>query len=988
MTSPSTACLDDQDVAEILEGDAAPEILAAAEDHAAACESCRRVLAAAAKVRAGEARAHAADPTEPRFEEATADGAHADVPFPEHLGDAIGRYRIEEVVGRGGMGVVYAAKDDTLQRTVALKLLNRSVIREDSRSRLLREARAMASVDHPNVLSVHDVGLHDGLVYIVMDLVDGGDLRQWLRERVHPWRDIVATFIAAGRGLAAIHEVGLVHRDFKPANVLVGRGGRVQITDFGLVGGAGSSEPRPDSSTLRGILGDDRTETGLVLGTPRYMSPEQIRGDAVDAFSDQFSFCVALWESVTGHHPFGGGATVDRIAQMKHGPLADARGPSELLSVLRRGLAPTPADRFASMDPLLEALARAAERRHRRRRVTVASVLLVGAVGLGVELGGSGHSDPCPDTASDDFVRIWDEPTRKALRAASEGDAQWSRFAELVDDYTTRWSEERRDACVDTRVRGEVSEEMLDRRMACLHRARTGLAATTEVMMSSKDETRPDLVELALRLPDPQRCSDLGALATMAPRPSDPELVAAIDGLDAENITAATLAFAGRADEAEQRVDAALPKAREIGWAPLTAALLDRRALLTAREDPAAAVPTWREAYVLAVPAGHLTAFEVGLDGARLLADADRLEEAEFILEIAAGLADELGGEPRPGELASLRALHARLRGDFVAAVRHTRDEVDRRTTTGDRPGQARALSNLTGLLAASGRTEEALEIGARALRVSSDAYGTTHPQTTSALHNLAYIQFVLGRYAESRAMAEDCLARLASLDVPRQRARTLGLLADLAQAEGDYDGALGFLRDALELATTSRAPFGQVGYVRSKIGEVLLDAGRNEDAITELELATKGLRDEGLEAVTLADSYAKLSAAYDAIGNDGAQIEAAERAYEIGRDLPDHHGTLAMQAYAAALAEKGRRSEALGILDRTVSLVAPLEEASPRFQADILLDRAGLRAREGQLASAREDVERARSLLDAAGDRDNEQWTRAEAWLRDHPSN
>ena len=990
MTHPTpSSCLGDGHIADLLDGRAPNDALARAEVHAAGCESCRRVLVAAAKVRHGERRDEAAERTQPnRVVATTGDDAFGDV-LHERLGDIIGRYRIESVVGQGGMGIVYAARDDTLRRTVALKVLARDALGEDGPARLLREARAMASIDHPNVLSVHDVGLHDGLVYIVMDLVEGGDLRRWLREGEHLWRDIVAVFVAAGRGLSAIHRTGLVHRDFKPANVLVGPDRRVQITDFGLVGSAASTQTRPDTSLLRGVLGDDRTETGRIVGTPRYMSPEQISGAPVDALSDQFSFCVSLWEAVTHSHPFGNGTLVDRFTRMKQGIAPEAEGPPELLAVLRRGLAADPTERFASMDDLVSALERAGERKQRRRRATAASLVVMGALGVGVQLGGSTRDNPCPDPPEDELAGIWDDATRAAIvdrLAGPRDDVEWERFVGLVDGYTTRWSEARREACLDTRVRGHVSEEMLDRRTACLNRARAGLGAAVDVLRSSDGGQRPELIGLALQLPDLGRCSDLAALGSVDPRPGDPQIAAAIDALDADNVAAATLAFAGRVEEAERRVEQALPRARELGWAPLTAGLLDRRALLTALRDPKAGVAVWREAYVLAATAGDLVAFEVGVDGAQLLIDAERLDEAAFMIDVAAAHADSLGGEPRPGELSSIRALLAIRRGDFAAGIEHTRNEVDTRSMAEDRAGQARALSNLTGLLAGSGRAAEALEVGARALEVSTAVYGASHPQTIRTLHNHAYVLYALGRYDDAKPIAEDCLARLVTVELPRERARTLGLLGDLALAQGDLAEALGHFDMALELAVETRAPFGQVAYLRSKKGSVLLEAKRYADAIVELNLAAEEVGDSGGEAVIVADTYAKLAFALRGHGDRAAQREAARTAYEVGRELPDHHGGLALHAYAVTLADEDRLDDALTVFDEAVSGLALLQDAAPRFQASILLDRAEVLDRLGRTDRAGEDVDHARELLDTAGDRDNDEWARVQAWPGEQP--
>ncbi|MBL8743732.1 MAG: serine/threonine protein kinase, partial [Myxococcales bacterium] len=227
---------------------------------------------------------------------------HTTAPSPA-VGQTIGRYRVIGRLGEGGMGAVLAAHDPELDRTVALKILHESAgdERGELRDRLAREARAMAKLAHPNVVAVYDVGADpaSGQLFVTMELVDGTTLRDWLRTP-RSSRAILDVFMAAGTGLAAAHAAGLVHRDFKPENVLVGRDGRVRVGDFGLARpprGAAASDA-PLSPTL--------TRTGAIIGTPAYMAPEQFLGEAADARSDQFAFAVALFEALRGERPFAG----------------------------------------------------------------------------------------------------------------------------------------------------------------------------------------------------------------------------------------------------------------------------------------------------------------------------------------------------------------------------------------------------------------------------------------------------------------------------------------------------------------------------------------------------------------------------------------------------------------------------------------------------------------------------------------------------------
>ncbi len=286
------------------------------------------------------------------------------------LPSAVGRYLVERELGSGGMGSVYVAYDPELGRKVAIKLIHpEGPGRTDpaqSRARLLREAQALAQLTHPNVIAIHDVGTFEAQVFIAMEYVEGCTLTDWLAAQRRTWSEIVSMFVQAGRGLAAAHAQGIVHRDFKPDNVWIGKDARARVLDFGLARatwtGAGTEQTRDQttSSPHIAMLGTQLTEPGKVLGTPAYMAPEQLNRGPVDSRTDQFSFCVALHQALHGELPFAGDGVTDLLKaieqrRISEGPNA-SHVPAWLRRVLRRGLSPDRGARFESMDRLLEAL--------------------------------------------------------------------------------------------------------------------------------------------------------------------------------------------------------------------------------------------------------------------------------------------------------------------------------------------------------------------------------------------------------------------------------------------------------------------------------------------------------------------------------------------------------------------------------------------------------------------------------------------------------
>jgi WD40 repeat protein/predicted Ser/Thr protein kinase len=290
----------------------------------------------------------------------------------------IGRYVVERKLGHGGMGVVFAARDETLDRTVALKVLRGRAGGDGSieRDRLVREAQALAKLRHPAVAVVHEVEAHEGQTYLAMEHVDGKTLDRWLAERQRSWREIVATFVKAGEGLAAAHAADIVHRDFKPANVMVEASGRVVVLDFGLAHSFGQERTASDGAAAAELFAQetdpsaDPTMTGTLVGTPAYMSPEQFLAVPTTAASDQFSFCVALYEALWGNRPFAGGTITEQAQRVTLGERPRPK-PSGVPGVARRavlrGLSVRPEERWPSMEALLEQLRRALAPRGLRR---------------------------------------------------------------------------------------------------------------------------------------------------------------------------------------------------------------------------------------------------------------------------------------------------------------------------------------------------------------------------------------------------------------------------------------------------------------------------------------------------------------------------------------------------------------------------------------------------------------------------------------------
>jgi predicted Ser/Thr protein kinase len=471
----------------------------------------------------------------------------------------LGRFRLERELGAGGMGVVHAAFDPDLERRIALKVLRSATAPAEARDRLLREARAMARLSHPNVVTVHEVGTAGGRDFVAMELIHGETLAEWLRAQPRPPAEILDAFLAAGRGLAAAHAAGIVHRDFKPHNVLRSRDGRIVVTDFGLAREAyGALPPALDQTLPTGVTASAAsplvglTVTGSLLGTPAYMAPEQWQGGPVTPATDQFAFCVALWEALAGQRPYPGPMLDDLRAQVARGPAAldTSRIPRRVRSLLRRGLDPDPARRWPSMKALLVHLVRG------QRRPGVALAIAGGALAVAAALvlglrGGDAPVAPC-DPSKPDLAAVW-SPGLRADLATKTSDAHVA----VLDMASWSWRAARIAACGAPPQVRQAQLACLDGVLARFDALRQAAAAApgspAEAIQANlvdpavcRKPAIADIPRLTLQ-PTPGVVAALALLgrSEAKPPPSDAELAgpAAASNTDACARVIATLAF-------------------------------------------------------------------------------------------------------------------------------------------------------------------------------------------------------------------------------------------------------------------------------------------------------------------------------------------------------------------------------------------------------------------------------------------------------------
>ncbi|MBL8951359.1 MAG: tetratricopeptide repeat protein [Myxococcaceae bacterium] len=807
---------------------------------------------------------------------------------PLGKGSTLSRYVVLERLAEGGMGEVYAAYDPDLDRKVALKLLKSDFAGSDTagelRMRMLREAQAMAKLSHPNVVTVHDVGLIDDQVFIAMEFVEGVTAADWLGAKNRTWPQVLEMYIQAGRGLAAAHAAGITHRDFKPENVVVSKNGRVRVIDFGLAHALApqpqtDSNPPPElsiSSESSGHMKRKITQPGTVLGTPAYMAPEQLLGQATDHRSDQFSFCVALYEALYGERPFDGLTAPALMAEIQWNRVRSApQGtlvPARIRKLLLRGLRASPGERFRSLNALLVGL----ERRRTavvRQWIGAAAVLVVTLVGVAFWVQHSRAQAKCAE-AADRFRGLWDEPAREQARSAFLATGMpWSKKAyegasRALDAYTARWSLMRRAACEEQ----TAGDERLGQTLLCLSRAHSEAAAVARLFTRADHDVVERATATVLGLPPLDACTSQ-ALTPAAIVESDANQLALAE--------ARALLDAGKYEQARK---ALLPL---LAGSP-RAALLDAIAL--SRLGELAPADARLEEAILAAEAARADetlarAWTERVGVAALMrqpADAERWSRfARAALDRARG-----GAELEAGYLNNVGVL-AWARGDSDAAIdAHTRALVLRRRVLGpDHPVLARSLSNLGIALRAAGRLPEAIERYREAQALEERVLDASHPAVAETLNNLGNALAASG----DRAAAIEAVKR--SLDI-KERA---------------------FGADSLAAA---------VGL--TNLGVLLLQDGQLEEAGQRLRRSLEIKEKRSPETLSTALTLSNLAVLEEKRARHAEALTAAEAALKIRRaKLGADHADLGndLLTQGQALLGLGRKKEAAGVLEQIATL-------------------------------------------------------------------
>ncbi|MEM9458029.1 MAG: serine/threonine-protein kinase, partial [Myxococcota bacterium] len=734
---------------------------------------------------------------------------------------SIGRYLVIEPLGSGGMGIVYEAFDPTLDRPVAIKVL-RHRLHSSQSERLVREARALARLSHPNVVQVYEADHLEDQSFVVMQLVRGQTLRQWQADSpATDWRARVEAYLQAGAGLAAAHEQGLVHRDFKPSNAMIDDEGHVRVLDFGIARALvdattttsnGSDPSRPDNadsnnarpnnsesdnaesdnaesdnarpddsesddSLRKGAATPRLTETGCVIGTLAYMSLEQMQGKLVDDQSDQFSFCVALYEAIYGTRPFAG-KTIEVLEQaLEQGPApappAGSTAPAALHSILVRGLAPRPEDRWPSMEALLDRLDRLVHPPARRLWSTRATTLAVGMLLTGGALAYGTNSGPLCTGAPAALEGIWDDSRKESIQPAwADAPPTVGAWIEThLDQYAHAWIQAHRSNCEATRITTEQSEEVMDLRMACLDDRRRHLAAAVATLSRASLEAEPPgvyrLMDVVDGLPPLSTCNTVDQLRRQQeriPPPDDPATAAEVQTLREHLAKLEYELKIGRREAVLTQLPPIMERARALGYPPLVAeATWVRGRAYKINAQYERAEQDLAEAYTLAVEHGHL---EVATNAAMRLADLvgvsrGRYDEGAVWAREAVSMATWFGQtRAQVDSMVSLGSIRSEQgQGEQAQSWLGQAIELGETSLGPDHPSVARARERMGTFLGRQGRYAEAEREFRRALEIRQRHYGQEHVGVANNLSSIGVSLTGQGRNADAEPMLRRAVA-------------------------------------------------------------------------------------------------------------------------------------------------------------------------------------------------------------------------------------
>jgi tetratricopeptide (TPR) repeat protein len=740
-------------------------------------------------------------------------------------GRQLGRYIVLDELGQGGMGVVYAAYDPELDRKVAIKLLQIEAGASvgsagGDQAWLLREAQALARLAHPNVVAVHDIGsLPDNQAFVAMELVDGVTMRQWFKEKERTWRDVLPLMRAAGAGLAAAHHAGLVHRDFKPENVLVGKDGRVRVMDFGLArfhreGEEDQITPDPTPIARTNDATAELTFSGHVVGTPSYLAPECQHGEPADARADQFAFGVTLFEALFGIRPY----TRKELQTAKDSPPkpkipADVRGiPLRLERIALRAIAIDPAQRYASMEELLAELAVDPMAGRRRALIAVGVLGAAGALVAGVVALRPVRGELCVG-AERRFEKVWDPNVKQSVKLAFLATKKpfapqtYESLERALDKYTGEWTAAVTGSCEATRVRGEQSEAALTVRQACYDQELEELRALTALMSSGATGVVEKGDKIVGELQPIAVCSRVEAL--LAPGEPKPEQREQAKVLLAQLAEAKADLIAGQYLPSLVTSQKLVDIAKKLDYQPLLAEALMVRgaALLVAQNIPEAEDALSGAAYAairgkrddVAADAELVAAATIAEQGGRpdlakiwldhAVASANRVGYDHSIerrrLEVE-GLIEADRGNPSAGVIDHEKALADAKADPSLGTIYVINDELLLATT-----------------LSKAGAYGKAVPHYERALEMREASVGPNHPDIAVLASDLGAAYTHDGQYAKAHATFTRALTIRETLygkNSPLLIA-TLDNFGELLRHEGDFAGALASQERAIAMA-------------------------------------------------------------------------------------------------------------------------------------------------------------------------------------------
>jgi tetratricopeptide (TPR) repeat protein len=906
-------------------------------------------------------------------------------------GDAIGRFVVLGLLGSGGMGFVYSAYDPHLDRKVAIKLLRRSSssTTDDPRARLLREAQAMAKIDHPNVVRVHEVGMYAEQIYVAMEFVDAGTLRAWLKQP-RPLRDILDVFAKAGRGLAAAHAVGLVHRDFKPDNVLMASDGGVRVTDFGIVGVLQESSTDDGPPTEREIvppirdskpLSQELTRTGSIMGTPSYMAPEQFTGQTATAQSDQFSFCVALYEAVYGERPFHGSTFGELTVSVTEGRLLPAPKrttvPSWLRRALARGLETDPARRFPSIDALLATLARNTGHR-RRRAVWLVAAIVAAAIGAGAFAWHARDNGPSCD-ADDELARVWNPAIRTQVQARFLGTGHplaatmFATTAERIDLWGAGWKDAYADVCRDRRHTPHVVEL----RARCVTERLDSAAATIERLGRADADVVDHAVDAVVQLPGLAPCSPAGVLEWGTTMPDSAILVVQIQLVATELENARALHKLARDDEALPIAHRALEIARSIGYAPMIAQAQVLTAMFAQWSGSKTAPAELRAALDAAIAANaEVDAIEAAVHLVQSLAveghHGDALHELRGVMNAIVERA-----HPDADRVAEVKITDAFLdevdgklpeaQAGYEKAVAFIETQLGPQSYWLDS-----ALDQLGNLLKTEGKLDEAQHVLERALALREGLYGKNHPWVAASLNNLGNVYRAQAKLDDAKRLYDRALAiRLAAYGPISEDVATSYLnLGTFYSDLGDNTSARTYYEKALATyEQVDGANSDDVAIASGNLGGTMITLGDVDEGRTRVERAIAIYSSNNPNDPRIADNLSTLSDADLSEGKYAEGLVKAQHAAAIAEAAygPDHPDVGIYFTNEAELLEQLHRiDEALALQLRANVILEKAFGPDHPVMAAGLASLADVQRAKGDLATALATNHKAIAILEA----------------------